>query len=144
MREIKFRAWDKKGRVMHVVSTMHFSDEGDGLFSAEEIQVHYNHEWIEIDKDGYILMQYTGLKDSKGKEIWEGDILQLAKTKALMFRRVVVFAQGCFGYYDLTGEFIILLRALNANKWKKIGNKYQDPELWPQPNKENTHETTRT
>lgn len=59
MREIKFRAWDGK----------------------DMVDVHVNHsgyrlnELLEGISDNYELMQYTGLKDKNGVEIYEGDIL---------------------------------------------------------------------
>jgi uncharacterized phage protein (TIGR01671 family) len=63
-RPIKFRVWDKretKGR-----STQNM------LYDA---QLH--HLWQDfVDYPGYELMQYTGLTDKNGKEIYEGDIVQ--------------------------------------------------------------------
>jgi len=63
-RHIKFRVWDKretKGR-----STQNM------LYDA---QLH--HLWQDfVDYPGYELMQYTGLTDKNGKEIYEGDIVQ--------------------------------------------------------------------
>lgn len=65
MREIKFRAWDGK-RIF--VPAIHHSgyDLNELLYS--------------FDSDGVKLMQYTGLKDKNGMEIYEGDILQRASS----------------------------------------------------------------
>jgi uncharacterized phage protein (TIGR01671 family) len=63
MRQIKFRAWD--GKQM----TMDFFITSEGII----FQAHYNN--TPTIKPDYNLMQYTGLKDTKGKEIYEGDIL---------------------------------------------------------------------
>ena len=70
MREVKFRAWDEDSKTM-----VYQSDNGDEYcwqIGAEEI-------WVENIREDYILknklMQYTGLKDKNGVEIFEGDIL---------------------------------------------------------------------
>jgi hypothetical protein len=60
MREIKFRAWYKPTKVMGEPETI-------------QEMTSYTPS-LDLD-DRFILMQYTGLKDKNGKEIYEGDIL---------------------------------------------------------------------
>lgn len=66
MREIKFRAWNKDTKTMidlQKITPLALNDVGQsGLFIPFEKEIP--------------IMQYTGLKDKHGKEIFEGDILR--------------------------------------------------------------------
>jgi uncharacterized phage protein (TIGR01671 family) len=65
MREIKFRVWNQEGNFM----------DSAWLIDWEHGKVcHSKHNQSELDD--CILLQYTGLKDKNGKEIYEGDIIR--------------------------------------------------------------------
>ena len=112
-REIKFRAWDKENKKMWQF----------GLFDLDD---HYVYGEGECMPDDVEIMQYTGLKDKNGKEIYEGDVLS-GKT-------LVGFEDGMFvPHYNMGREE----RLEDIEGWNKtreiIGNIYENPELLANP-----------
>ena len=69
MREIKFRAWDK------LYNRMYYMDNCDFILERDGVSVFSEFTKDRINKN-WELMQYTGLKDKNGKEIFVGDIVR--------------------------------------------------------------------
>ena len=74
--------------------------------------------------DPLTVCQFTGLKDCEGNEIWEHDLLQSQKTKAIY---EVVWDEGDFTLSDYVvgvETMIFLCSALRTSRIKVIGNKF--------------------
>lgn len=147
-REIKFRAWDESNK------RMLYSDKEDVQFDlmGGEMRVSF---WIEKgvpfhsetgievvgipdpnEVENPIIMQFTGLKDKKGNEIYEGDIMKVRQrtigrgkqTKYKDFNVPVEFYRGEFILpFENYGEY--RFRDGEMEHFEVIGNIYETPEL---------------
>lgn len=82
-------------------------------------------KWNEISVDPDTVGQFTGMYDCNGKEIYEGDILQVLGNKITL---TVVFDKAAFkfAWNDLSSEFFPAEWVSNCTI---IGNIYDNPEL---------------
>ena len=119
MRELKFRAWDKVEKKMLFDAdpfALHVSGSNEPLLA----KTHRNEDCI--------FEQYTGLKDKNGKEIYEGDIIDVSSVFVKPKKMIAKFSEmacgfepfaiGCPDCYFPVGKDV-----------EVIGNIHENPEL---------------
>jgi len=112
-REIKFRAWDV---------------ESPCMITWDEIQNQWDIEGYTqsiFKNDHYICMQFTGLKDKNGIEIFEGDVLKLSNGE---LGEVTYFSNRCF-YFISKFRASVLWELFNFYNIEVIGNIFDNPDL---------------
>lgn len=115
MRALRFRAWDKSdGRMIKL---------GWGWIN-EDGAIPVRGDWDDIvHEDELEFMQFTGLKDEQGREVYEGDIVDCA---------AIGVHRGAVTWMD-PGLFygVVSANAVHGmyNGWTVIGNIYENPEL---------------
>ena len=117
---MKYRIWDKNSGYFIKVSDTnkhYLSPDGD-IIIIDEIGFMY-----ETDKENYIINNYAGLKDSKGYEIFEDDIVWNEYDEEY---QVVIFDEG---EYKLIGESHIQNLYNNLDYIDVRGNIYGNLEL---------------
>ena len=125
MREIKFRVWDKESKYFCVNP----EDYNMDYFMYMDGELYW--DGYPVDKGRYEIMQFTGLKDKNGKEIYEGDILKIPHyTKYRLSYVNDLSYQGLFLIrHNQGGEFWNDIS--NKNQVEVIGNIYENPDLCP-------------
>jgi len=120
MREIKFRAWDKKKKIMLYFSLKTLSNDYE---LSESVFDSWNNA---------ITMQFTGLKDKDGKEIYEGDIMLIPSSLQCSLERIGVVIFDEWRYLinikkpEPCGQSFL---NLNTDFIEVLGNIYENPKL---------------
>lgn len=128
-REIKFRIWDFENQEMI---------DGDSLAFEEYAPIKHL-----LSRKG--IMQFTGLCDKNGKEIYEGDVVRVKNGAAVeeapeYIRAEIIWGEGYFDFnhkhipeFDSddysTYYFIYPPFSYKAEELEVIGNIYENPEL---------------
>lgn len=140
MREIKFRAWDKKTKTMLTdewIQTLDLSFEGQWeVYISGGIRQYLSGIDLghQIKFKGCELMQYTGLHDCNGKEIYEGDIVQDEMADGRNIWAIITCDPEqweepfCYGN-DNAFCYKGFLELIARERIEVIGNIYMNPEL---------------
>jgi uncharacterized phage protein (TIGR01671 family) len=135
MREIKFRLWHKKYKLMSYV-----------MAPFERMPINFDVMWlakskktpigeIEFTKNDVVVLQYTGVKDKHKKEMFESDIVINSFPK---FKGVIFFNRGSFWVREFFSNIDEGVYAGDIKKetiwsidlhYEVIGNIYENPKL---------------
>lgn len=124
MREIEFRAWLKNEKFMLNNITSIRLDTKCIYYDDNQLFSYERKEFDEIE-----LMQYTGLKDTNGVKIFEGDIVEniYFNSKYELFWDE---ENCCFRMRNIDDDYdYLVLNIREAGMIEVIGNIYEDKEL---------------
>ncbi|MCT2887222.1 hypothetical protein EFM42_07315 [Levilactobacillus brevis] len=120
----KFRAWNGYRKIMADYVSAIQNGDTQGTPSSVNVIVNGKNETWDIENDHVELLQYTGLKDANGKEIYEGDIVEATIEGCIQDDKYLVknmwdphvWTEESDGYYAVS-------------KMEVKGNVHTNPEL---------------
>ena len=118
-REIKFRAWDKFHKIM---------------CNHEDINIWDRFMKDDMNNQYAPLMQYTGLKDKNGKDVYEGDLIDLGYCLGEVVFNKSDFGVPCYCIEDIVSPYggfhpFFSREDYTKIRFEVIGNIYENPEL---------------
>lgn len=117
MREIKFRVWDKYWKKM-------IYDIQNTFEENYTLGIDYFGQYLNNDK--FEVMQYTGLKDCYGHDIYEGDILTNISSTVLL---IIIFENGCFKAKPYNSSIKPFILHTPMTSLGVVGNIYENKNL---------------
>ncbi len=125
MREIKYRAWDKNTKIMIGANNPYVNQFIAGTVASAFTGLHE-------DNHPYTFMQYTGLKDKNGVEIYEGDIVKWESEDYELYNYKIIFENCSYYAESILGNKSMIGGTLAKDRniyIEVIGNIYQNKEL---------------
>jgi len=132
MRDIKFRMWNSCGES----SRMFYSDSNRNPMACLIQQMDHNigskYGWNH-ESDGSAFMQFTGLKDRHGKDIYDGDIITNHDFESNLLigfsSDKCAFVGSKTTSFNIEDIYNFFDDIVFEDKWEVIGNIYENPEL---------------
>lgn len=140
MNEIKYRAWNIAGKQMFQPVSIHFGDDASGKIISVWGKNKNGFDYSLVHGESCYLLQYTGLKDKNGKEIYKGDIVNITQNAGEFHAQIIwLDDQAQFRLFPTDGEDILFddfmwLKRSGENEeilleFEIIGNIYENPDL---------------
>lgn len=131
--EIKFRAWDDTYKKMYYPTTNLFVDWDKHYGSKLLCEIASLDGKRDLSDSNYSIMQFTGLKDKNGDNIYEGDIIDASHFRPL----IVGFCKESASFGACRDINMVIDKmfwfhndiVLDQDDWYIVGNIFQNPDL---------------